>query len=255
MANITQKINSVNGGISQQPDELKIPGQVVTAKNVLPDITHGLQKRPGSILIGSIRSNANTGLHSADNGKWFSYYRDEDEQYIGQIKRNGHVNLWKCSDGQSMTVVPDSTTQTQLFTYLSHTADDDIQTLSLNDFTFITNREEATAMATTTEPVRPPEAFIELKQIKYASQYGINLYDLDGTNPAHYSTVTTATRIEVTREVDSSNSCRPPTGSGTDYSTGTDTSVTPNITLQDSILQADLNLALILLLVCVTTRT
>ena len=49
---------------------------------------------------------------------------------------------------------------------------------------------------------------------------------------AHYSTVTTATRIEVTREVDSSNSCRPPTGSGTDYSTGTDTSVTPNITLQ-----------------------
>ena len=234
MASITQKINSVNGGISQQPDELKIPGQVVTAKNVLPDITHGLQKRPGSILIGSIRSNADTGLHSADNGKWFSYYRDEDEQYIGQIKRNGHVNLWKCSDGESMTVVPDSTTQTQLFTYLSLTADDDIQTLSLNDFTFITNREKPTAMLTGTsnlEPVRPPEAFIELKQIKYASQYGINLYDLDGTNPAHYSTVTTATRIEVTREVDSSNSCRPPTGSGSDYATGTDPNMT-SITLR-----------------------
>ena len=48
MASITQKISSLNGGISQQPDELKVPGQVVSAKNVLPDLTHGLQKRPGS---------------------------------------------------------------------------------------------------------------------------------------------------------------------------------------------------------------
>ena len=54
MTSITQKINSVNGGISQQPDELKIPGQVVTAKNVLPDVTHGLQKRPGSKLIQTL---------------------------------------------------------------------------------------------------------------------------------------------------------------------------------------------------------
>ena len=58
MASITQKINSVNGGISQQPDELKIPGQVVTAKNVFPDVTHGLQKRPGSQLVGSLSHNS-----------------------------------------------------------------------------------------------------------------------------------------------------------------------------------------------------
>ena len=51
MTSITQKINSVNGGISQQPDELKVPGQVVSAKNVFPDVTHGLQKRPGSKLL------------------------------------------------------------------------------------------------------------------------------------------------------------------------------------------------------------
>ena len=64
MASITQKINSVNGGISQQPDELKIPGQVVSAKNVFPDVTHGLQKRAGSKLLGV--------LNSVTNGKWFS---------------------------------------------------------------------------------------------------------------------------------------------------------------------------------------
>ena len=73
MTSITQKINSVNGGISQQPDELKIPGQVVTAKNVFPDVTHGLQKRPGSQLVTSL---SNGTKNSYTTGKWFSYYRD-----------------------------------------------------------------------------------------------------------------------------------------------------------------------------------
>ena len=47
MATITQTIGSYVGGISQQPDEMKIPGQVNVAKNVFPDVTYGLQKRPG----------------------------------------------------------------------------------------------------------------------------------------------------------------------------------------------------------------
>ena len=52
MATITQTIPSYNGGISQQPDELKVPGQVKDALNVLPDLTHGfitIETRPISI--------------------------------------------------------------------------------------------------------------------------------------------------------------------------------------------------------------
>ena len=40
MSSVTQTIPSYTGGLSQQPDELKVPGQVKTAKNVLPDVTH-----------------------------------------------------------------------------------------------------------------------------------------------------------------------------------------------------------------------
>ena len=46
MSSITQTIPSYVSGISQQSDYLKVPGQVNKAKNVLPDITEGLQKRP-----------------------------------------------------------------------------------------------------------------------------------------------------------------------------------------------------------------
>ena len=200
MASITQKINSVNGGISQQPDELKVPGQVVSAKNVFPDVTHGLQKRPGSKLIDSL---SNGTKNSYTTGKWFSYYRDETEQYIGQVIRrkesngsshadDGLIRMWRCSDGQEMDVNGNTGALT---TYLIHGTDDDIQTLTLNDTTFINNRTKPTAMATTVEAVQPNQAFVELKQIKYASQYSLDIFN--NTAAVNRTTLTTATKLGI----------------------------------------------------------
>ena len=39
MANVTQTIPNLSQGISQQPDEYKVPGQVKDMVNALPDIT------------------------------------------------------------------------------------------------------------------------------------------------------------------------------------------------------------------------
>ena len=194
MTSITQTIPNYNGGISQQPDELKVPGQVKDALNVLPDLTHGLLKRPGGKLVASLSDNGTAALNSQTNGKWFHYYRDEAEQYIGQISRTGDINMWRCSDGASMTVNYDSGTATALTNYLTHTDDADIQTLTLNDFTYFANRTKTVAMANTVEPVRPAEAFLELRKVAYASQYAVNLYD-DTTTRSVY----TATRIVVDR--------------------------------------------------------
>ena len=44
MATITQTIPNYALGISEQPDEQKLPGQVRDAVNVVPDITDGLTK-------------------------------------------------------------------------------------------------------------------------------------------------------------------------------------------------------------------
>jgi hypothetical protein len=203
MTSITQKIPSYTGGISQQPDELKTPGQLRTAKNVLPDIAHGLIKRPGGRLIGG-----NLGAYTTDS-KWFHYYRDEAEQYIGQIQLStGEIKMWRCNTGAAVTVNYESGQATALKNYLKQTnsggtiTDGDIQTLTLNDYTYITNRNKATAMSSTVETVRPYEAYIELKKVQYASQYAVNLFNNTTTQ-----TVTTATRISIKRLVDSSNSC------------------------------------------------
>ncbi len=200
MASISQTIGSYNGGISQQPDELKIPGQVKDALNVLPDITHGLMKRPGGRLIASLSGGE---LESVTTGKWFHYYRDEAEQYIGQISRGGDVKMWRCSDGQEMSVIYTSAVASELVSYLTHTDDADIQTLTLNDYTYITNRTKYTEMDTSTkEAAKPYEAYLELRKVAYASQYSLNIYDNLTAQDVY-----TATRIKVEREFDSRNGC------------------------------------------------
>ncbi len=196
MASVTQLVPTLTGGVSQQPDELKVPGQVNVANNVLPDVTHGLLKRPGGKFIASLSDGTN---NSTTNGRWFHYYRDEDEQYVGQVSRTGDINMWKCSDGSEMTVTGSTTAMAN---YLTHSNDEDIQTLTINDFTFLTNRTKTVAMATTIEPLRPPEVFIELKTIKYAAQYSLNLFDSTAT-----TAISTATRISVDLVRSSNNYC------------------------------------------------
>ena len=213
MSSITQTIPSYTGGISQQPDELKLPGQVSKAKNVYPDLVNGLTKRPGGKLISSLSDGS---LNSATNGRWFHYYRDENEQYIGQISTAGILRMWTCTDiydtggtkrhsaGDEMNVTYPAaiSSQATLVNYLAHTDDEDIQTLTLNDYTYVTNRTKTVAMAGTTETARPFEAFIELKKVAYASQYAINLFN-DNTTTA----TSTATRIKVDLLRSSNNYC------------------------------------------------
>ena len=197
MANITQTIPNLTQGISQQPDEYKIPGQVKDMVNALPDVSQGLLKRPAGKFVASLSDGTK---NSSSNGRWFHYYRDENEQYIGQIHRDGTVRIWDCLTGNEKNVVNAIGNQN----YLTHTGDEDIQTLTLNDFTYLNNRTKTVEMDTTTEPDInfKKEIFVELKSISYAKQYALNLFNNTTT-----STVTTATRINVELVNSSNNYC------------------------------------------------
>ena len=217
MANVTQTIPNLSQGISQQPDEYKIPGQVSDMVNALPDVTQGLIKRPAGKFVASLSDGTK---NSSSNGKWFHYYRDENEQYIGQVHRDGTVRMWSCVEvrgpngglihnaGAEVNVV-DVTTGSGTGKYLYHTSDEDIQTLTLNDFTYLNNRTKTVAMDSLTEPIGNfgKEVFIELKTISYAKQYSLNVFDQDGTSDSHFTTETTATRINVELIKSSNNYC------------------------------------------------
>ena len=117
MANVTQTIHSLTQGISQQPDEQKIPGQVNDMENALPNITQGLLKRPAGEFVGSLTGNSNSALDATTTGRWFHYYRDETEQYIGQIAQDGTVRMWDCLTGTPKTVTSAITAVSKSGTY------------------------------------------------------------------------------------------------------------------------------------------
>ena len=200
MANVTQTIPNLTQGISQQPDEYKVPGQVSDMINCLPDVTEGLQKRPAGKFVASLSDNASAALNSTSDGKWFHFYRDEGEQYIGQVAQNGEVRIWDCLTGTPKTIVNAIGNNT----YLTHTLPEDIQTLTLNDYTYLNNRADIVEMDSTIEPLNNfgKEVFIELKKIAYAKQYSLNVFDDTSTQ-----TTTTATRIRVDMVRSSNNYC------------------------------------------------
>jgi hypothetical protein len=54
MSTVTQRIPSLLFGISQQPDNRKLPGQVRDSLNTFPDYALGLLKRPGGKFVSDL---------------------------------------------------------------------------------------------------------------------------------------------------------------------------------------------------------
>ena len=189
MASVTQKVNNYVLGISTQPDEQKLPGQVVDLVNGVPDVVTNLTKRPGSTLVKDITTQtAHSTTFAVDTGansKWFSIYTNDSEQYIGQCAADGDVKVWRCSDGVSIPVDYANVPGSGVATYLDNTAlsdekSSDIQVMTINETTFFVNRQKNTAMKSTASSKSPPqlnEAYIELDTISYGKQYALDIYD------------------------------------------------------------------------------
>ena len=129
MASIRQTVQSYSGGISQQPDQLKKPGQVKDCLNAIPDIVLGLYKRPGSKRVGTSKlANVQSG------GSYFHYHRDGEEgSYIGQIAADGTPRIWKAEGdnaGAEQTIAYGTGGESDIKTYLSTTDPENLQFLT-----------------------------------------------------------------------------------------------------------------------------
>lgn len=198
MSSVSQTIPNYIFGINEQPDYLKRPGQVRDSLNMTPDVTKGLIKRPGSRFVCNVEDDT--------DGKWFNYYRTDAEQYIGHIQANGFVRVWN-SDGTVCTVTqlvtdvngtPTTTTDTSTHVnYLTNTAAEDLQTLTVNDYTFVCNRNRTVAYNNTVSATPPNEGIIELKVIAYGRNYTVDIKDSSGAALGQATINTTADSTQV----------------------------------------------------------
>ena len=166
MASITQTIPNYIAGISQQPEELLLPGQVIELVNGLPDITDGLVKRSGTKFLSNL-------IGATTDGAWFSYYRDATEGvYIGQVAVDGTVRMWQLNaDGTVNTVTVNNNSNF----YLSHTAGR-LNFITANDYTFVTNQDTVVnTYGTSSGRSRTYEYFLTLKQLVHGRAYNFEI--------------------------------------------------------------------------------
>ncbi len=175
MASITQTIPNYIAGISQQPEELLLPGQVIELVNGLPDITDGLVKRSGTKFLSNL-------IGATTDGAWFSYYRDAAEGvYIGQVDTNGTVRMWQLNaDGTVNTV----TVTNNATSYLTHTAGK-LKFNTANDYTFVTNQDTVVnTSGTSSGRFRTYEYFLTLKQLVHGRAYNFEIKSPDNSATA-----------------------------------------------------------------------
>ncbi len=197
MASVTQTIPQFSLGISQQPDNLKFPGQVTDIVNAVPDVTDGLFKRPGARRIGT---DALTNVQSG--GSWFHYFRDESEgSYIGQVAADGQVRVWRCSDGQQMTTAYGTGGQTAIQNYLATSEPENLQFLTINDTTFVSSRDSTNSntligqTGSSTATPDPHFAMLELLRTENGRQYGLDIF-----STAAVTNLSRATRIKISAD-------------------------------------------------------
>ena len=209
MPAINQRIPNFIGGVSQQPDLLKYPGQVRVCDNAVPDVTFGLTKRPPGEFVKTLTNANNTGY-------WYEILRDGDEKYLVQItpgNTGSHpIRVWNLLTGveQSMT----NSSGDALYAYLSGaTSPYAVQTLQ--DYTLITNPQKTVdASGVTAEPLNSGDyAFARLDTIAYNTEY--TMYT--GTTAPTPNTYWRATALEVTKNTNS------PTGNNETGNTWNDT--------------------------------
>ena len=112
---------------------------------------------------------------------------------------SGTVNNWKFIE----TV---ATATTRIQNYLTTTDPENLQFLTINDTTFVTNRDNTDARkqyttvgetGSTFDRPEPHCAMIELLRTENGRQYGINLYDSTATS-SNLTTVKRATKVKIT---------------------------------------------------------
>ena len=170
MAAVSQTIPNLLGGVSQQPDPIKLPGQVREAINTYLDPTFGCKKRPPTEFIKLLSSTIPSDV------RWFPIFRDNNEKYIIAIYKSGspatiQVKAWDATTGDTRQVTVDSSAQT----YLETSNLDSIKTLTLADYTLISNSQREITMSSVELDTIKKEALVVIISLAYYTTYSIDL--------------------------------------------------------------------------------
>ena len=191
MASVTQTIPNFLGGVSNQPDDKKLPGQVKEAINAYPDPTFGLTKRPGFKYLAELKDGVPSGGTSfdnndLDNAKWFYINRDDDEKYVGCIVGNATeadaaIHVWNTVPDSGVYKKAAITYGTNTRQYLNALNSHNYDVLNVRDQTIITNKTKpVTVVAGDAYNLKRNATFL-VTLVEYSAKYEITIKIGSGT--------------------------------------------------------------------------
>lgn len=178
---ITRSIPNLIGGVSQQPEILRLENQATEQINGLSNVVEGLKKRPPTKHIAKLSSSnlSNAFIHTIN--------RDTNERYVVVIT-DGALSVYDI-DGTQKTVVE----QTNVTNYLSSTNPrSDFRALTVNDYTYILNTTQNVALDSTTSTAKIEQAIYTVIQGVNSTKYSVTI---DGTTSSFTSSNTNTESI------------------------------------------------------------
>jgi hypothetical protein len=173
-------VNSVPNlaqGVSQQPDNLRYPGQCDEQINAWATVVEGLVKRPPTKYKKNVQASAK------DSDKLFTHFvkRDEDNKYcvtvsLGNSVSIGQVGVIDLETGNKVSVAVTSIANSYL-TGISNPLQD-LRALTVADYTFLVNKTKTIAKNTVSLGNIPAdEAIVFVKLGDYEKSYSIYVDD------------------------------------------------------------------------------
>ena len=174
---LSSSIPNLINGVSQQPPALRLPSQAQSQLNGLSSVVNGLSKRPNTQLIkklGTYNELQNCFIHTMQ--------RDSNEFYILVISTTA-IRVFD-QYGVERTVSGSAS-------YLSGISDParQLSATTVNDFTFIVNKNKTVAKMNGVSPSRNPEALVYIKKGEYSTEYKIKITKAGSTYTSTYTTM------------------------------------------------------------------
>ena len=172
-------VNSVPNlaqGVSQQPDNLRFPGQCDEQINAWATVVEGLVKRPNTRHVNKLFT------HPVNDDAFVQYIdRDDDNRFACVLENKVSlcaVSLFNLNTGSPVTQVSIST---RAQTYLNNISNlrEDVKALTVADYTFIANKEQTVSISSSqlSEPLER-EALLFVKLGDYKKNYNVYIDDL-----------------------------------------------------------------------------
>jgi len=191
---LTTSVPNLVQGVSQQPDNLRFPGQAEEQVNAFSSVVDGLTKRPHTDHIAALGT-------TLENDALVSFFdRDVANKHVMLFNHSGgttSLNIFNTTDGSAVTTTITSAAQT----YLNGATNplSDFRVLNVADYTFVADTGKTVAMAGTTSTALPNEAVVFVKQGNDGTTYTVtingNAATASGTYTPHHSSETIASDL------------------------------------------------------------